>query len=153
MDTILRGSIAGFFATLLYVLSDWLLYMLGITPFTVVHYGSVLITPPATEMTTFSFFIGLIAVTIAGTFVGSILSFIIRNTGMDYFYLKSLGFLFVLWIIHVSILPRVIAPELFRVLPLVTVIVNLTIKIIWAITYTYVYLVISKHTLKRLRLV
>jgi hypothetical protein len=119
-----------------------------ITPFTVVHYGAVLITPPDTEITAVPLILGLIAVFISGTFIGNIISIILRLTGIDYLYFKCLGSLFVLWIVHVSILPRVIAPELFRVLPIITIIVNFLIKIIWAITYAYLYSTITKLSSK-----
>lgn len=151
MDTILRGSIAGFLSTLVYVAIDWFFYLIGVTPSTVVHYGAVLITPPETEITAVTLILGFLAVSIAGSFVGVSISIMLRLTGIDYIYIKTLCFPLVLWIVHVSILPRLVVPELFRIITIEVIIANLVIKVTWAISYAFIYTKLNKYGGNRIK--
>jgi len=144
IDTLLRGTIIGFVATIPYILISWVLYTMGISPSTVVHYGAVLITPPGTPITTLPLLLGLLAVTISGTFMGNVLSLLIRWTGSDYILLKSTGFGIVLWIVHSKVLPAVIEPRLFKILPVSMVLQAFIVAGIWGIAAGYTYQIIDK---------
>jgi len=146
MDTILRGSIIGFIATIPYIMVSWVLYMLGISPSTVIHYGAILITSPGTAITTLTLLLGLLAVTISGTFMGNILAFLLNWTGSDYALLKSTGLGVVLWIVHSKVLPSLIEPKLFKVLPPSMVLQALIVAGIWGIVAGYSYLSLEKRS-------
>ncbi len=146
MDTILRGSIVGFIATIPYIMVSWFLYMVGVSPFTVIHYGAILITPPGTTITTLPLLLGLLAVTISGTFMGNILAFLLRSTGSDYAIFKSTGLGVVLWIVHSKVLPSLIEPELFKVLPTPMVLQALIVVGVWGIVAGYSYLALEKRS-------
>ncbi|KAF1084898.1 hypothetical protein SPSYN_01034 [Sporotomaculum syntrophicum] len=138
MDTIVRGSIAGLIATVLYGIVNWVLYITDILPSTAVHYAAVLITPPGTSLTTMPMISGIIAFMIAGTFVGVILSYVIRWTGDDYAWLKGLGIGAVLWPIHTAILPGLIAPHLYQTLPPTMVLASFVLSSLWGVTVGFI---------------
>lgn len=145
MDTILRGSIIGFIATVPYIMVSWALYILEISPSTVIHYGAILITPPGTKITTLPLLLGVLAVIISGTFMGNVLALLLRWTGDDYVLLKSTGLGVVLWIVHSKVLPGLVEPNLFRVLSPSMVLQAFVVAGIWGIVAGLSYLALSKY--------
>jgi len=145
MDTVLKGSIIGFAATIPYIVISWVLYVLGISPSTVIHYGAILITPPGTSITTIPLLLGLMAVSISGTLMGNVLAFLLRWTGDDYTLLKSTGLGVVLWIVHSKILPSLVEPQLYKVLPPSMVLQAFIVAGVWGIVAGYSYLLLKKR--------
>ena len=139
MDTILRGTIVGLVATIPYIIISWVLFLLGISSSTVIHYGAILITPPGTQITTLTLLLGLLAVVISGAFMGNVVSFLLHWTGKDYVMLKSFGVGIVSWILHSKILPSLIEPRLFMVLSPAMDIQAIVVSGVWGIVAGYTY--------------
>jgi len=67
-------------------------------------------------------------------------------TGSDYALLKSTGLGVVLWIVHSKVLPSLIEPKLFKVLPPSMVLQALIVAGIWGIVAGYSYLSLEKRS-------
>ncbi len=143
MDTIIRGGFAGFIATIPYIAISWLLYLLGLFPSTTIHYGAVLITPPGTPLTSLPLVLGLIAVFIGGSFAGVLIAYILQWTGNDYVLLKSVGIALVLWIVHNKILPSLLDPELFQVVPPSMIVQSIFLSGLWGLITGYICLLLG----------
>ena len=81
-----------------------------------------------------SLVIGTIGILVAGAFVGTLVSFLLRITGPDFAWLKGLGVGAVLWPVHVSFLPGLLGPRVFSTLPPVMVIGSLFLSLLWGLT-------------------
>lgn len=125
-----------------YVTISWLLYALGVSPSSVLHYGMVLITPPGTIITTLTLLLGLMAVTISGILMGIILVLIYRLTGSDFPLLKSIGLSLILWIVHCKIIPSQIEPELLKLLPPSMLLHSFLALVTWGIAAGFVFIVL-----------
>jgi hypothetical protein len=115
------------------------LFLLGISSSTVIHYGAILITPPGTPITTLTLLLGLLAVVISGASLGNVVSFLLNWTGKDYVILKSFGVGIVSWIVHSKILPSLIEPRLFMVLSPAMDIQAIVVSGVWGIVAGYMY--------------
>lgn len=76
---------------------------------------------------------------ISSAFFGFVLAYIYRITGRDYWPLKAAGYAGVLYLIHVSIIPKLWEPRLlplFRV-PAATMVWELSRELIWALLAGY----------------
>ncbi len=133
MDTIVRGSIAGFIATIVYGVITWILFMLGVLPSTFTHYAAVFLTPPGTVISSLTLFLGAVGNLMAGSLAGVLLAFILKWTGYDYSLFKGIGLGFVLWPVHTSFFPTLIGPRLYETLSPIMVLFTLFSSILWGI--------------------
>lgn len=102
MDTIVRGSIAEFIATIVYGVINWILFLLGALPSTLTHYAAVFLTPPGTAISTLTLFLGLVGNIMAGSLSGVILAYLLKWTGYDYSLIKGIGLSVVFWPVHTT---------------------------------------------------
>ncbi|ATW24817.1 hypothetical protein [Candidatus Formimonas warabiya] len=113
-DTVLRGTIGGLIGTA----GDDIIHLLGYLFFRASmteHYISQLLFPFA-EVTALRFMYSIIIHFLAGALAGVILVMIFQRFGMDYPYLKGVGFALALWTVHVAVIPNLVSlrPILLR---------------------------------------
>lgn len=133
MDTILRGSIAGSVALIIALSVSWILYMFGVLPSTGSHYSAMFITSPGTPLTTLPLLLGSLTNLVTGALVGVVIAFLFKRTGNDYWWLKSVGLGVVLWPVHVTFIPALIAPRLYTLLPPIMVFASLLLSALYGI--------------------
>ncbi|TGE39755.1 hypothetical protein E4K67_01810 [Desulfosporosinus fructosivorans] len=133
MDTLMRGSIAGLIATIVYGVINWILFMLGVLPSTLTHYAAVFITPPGTAISTLPLFLGVVSNIMAGSFAGVILTYLLKWTGYDYAFIKGIGISLVFWPVHTTFFPTLIGPRLYETLSPIMVLSTLVLSILWGI--------------------
>ena len=133
MDIILRGSIAGFIGLAVCAGINWLLYQIGILPYTGFHYNAIFLNAPGTPINTLTMTIGVIAGFVTGSFVGVIAAFILKWTGNDYAWLKGMVVGLVLWLVHVAIIPNLMVPRVYSVLPPIMVLACFFLEAIYGL--------------------
>lgn len=108
-DSIKTGVIAGFLGAL----GDAIIhipafFLIGTS--TTAHYISQLMFPNK-EVTIIRFVFGFSTHFFAGATVGILLYFLLKITGRDYALLKGIGMGIVFWIVHVIVIPNLVAPR------------------------------------------
>lgn len=108
-DTIRNGIIAGLLGSIGDAVVHWGCYFtLGTS--TTSHYIAQLIFP-FKEGTLIRLMFGFITHLSAGALVGVALALIFKYFGSDYPYYKGLGVAITLWIVHVAVIPNIVAPR------------------------------------------
>lgn len=130
MDFIIRGSIAGIIGMASCTGVNYIVYKLGIVPFTGYQYNALYLNAPGVTFNTMTISIGLIAGFVTGAFVGVITAYLIERTGYDYAWFKGIGVGAVLWPVHVAIIPNAVA-RLYSVLPPVMVLACFFFEVIF----------------------
>ncbi len=129
-DTIINGFIGGLFGTLGDFVIHWLAFLLRITQSTTGHYLSQLFFPhqkvilPKLLIAEFTHFF-------TGGTLGIFIVLILRLTGLDFSLIKGIGFGVVMWIVHVIIIPNMVAPRPFLFRTFNEAIVDLVTHIVW----------------------
>lgn len=138
VDTIQRGVHAGLLAAVADSLIGIAAY-LGLGALTIAHYLSQLIFPHhAVNLIRFSF--GLAVHFITAALLGVLLAIIFKYFGSDYAYTKGMGFGLILWIVHVMVIPNIVAPHLNLYRSEIEAGVDLVVHAVYGIVSTY-YLV------------
>ena len=128
-DTIQKGIIAGLIGSVGDAAIHWPAYfIIGTSP--TAFYISELIFP-FKDLTLPRILIGMLVHIGAGALVGVGLALIIKSFGIDYPYYKGIGVGFLLWIIHVAVIPNLVAPRPYLFRTTTEAIVDLTAHIVY----------------------
>lgn len=108
-DTIQRGIIAGLVGSVGDSLIHGTSYLLFGTTMTA-HYISQLMFPFA-KVTAIKFSFGMVTHFFAGSMVGVFLALIFKYFGSDHPYTKGVGLGIFTWLMHVAVIPNMVAPR------------------------------------------
>lgn len=143
-DTAIAGSLAGIVASALVVAIEWGLGMAGLLQPVSGEYITILLLPRDLVLSAFVQSLVVAAGTLTGaSFFGSILAYFLTLSGRDYRLWKGLWFSGVLFIVHVSVIPKLWEPNL---LPLFSTGAIMT----WQVVYQVIWAVVTVLLLNRL---
>lgn len=131
-DPYFGGSILGFVTTIPYLMVDYLSSLIsGVNPIPI--YSATLIVSHAAIPWDYLF--GMIADIIAGSLLGFILVVVFERTSYRFIRTKCLGAGSVLWILHVSIIPKLWEPELLKLMNRPTVYMAFVNHVLWGLAF------------------
>lgn len=147
-DTITAGSVAGMIATVALNLVEQALVKVAGIPEEMTPYVSTLILPDPLAVPAYVRFLSVaLAVLGASALFGSALAYLYARTGSDFWFLKAIGFGGVLFIVHVSVIPKLWEPRLLAILAQPGVIPwQLLYKVAWAILTGYLFIRLWRGT-------
>ncbi len=131
-DPYFGGSILGFVTTIPYLMVDYLSSLIsGVNPIPI--YSATLIVSHAAIPG--DYFFGIIADITAGSLLGFVLVVVFERTSYRFMRTKCLGVGSVLWILHVSIIPKLWEPELLKLMNRPTVYMAFITHILWGLAF------------------
>jgi hypothetical protein len=134
-DIYLLAGTLGFFTTGIYLIIDYLLSLIfKSTP--IPYYSSQLILS-YTSMG-WGFFYGVMADLIAGTFLGAVTAFVLERTNYKNLIQKGVIAGGVLWIMHISTIPKMWDPELLKFINFSTGSLSFYTHIFWGTFYGFI---------------
>lgn len=134
-DIYLLAGALGFFTTIIYLSVDYLLCLLfKANPIPL--YSAQLILSHSSGG--WGFFYGVMADLIAGTFLGAITAFVLERTNYKNLIKKGVIAGGVLWIMHVSIIPKIWDPELLKFINFSTGSLSFYTHIFWGTFYGFI---------------
>jgi hypothetical protein len=134
-DIYLLAGTLGFFTTIIYLVVDVLLCLLfkaNPIPF----YSAHLVL--SRSFIGWDLFYGVSADLIAGTFLGAITAFVLERTNYKNILLKGIIAGGVLWIMHVSVIPKIWDPGLLQFINLSTGRLSFYTHIFWGTFYGFI---------------
>ena len=145
MDTLTRGAISGFLASIIYGVISGLLYAMAILPSSPFHYNAAFIAPPGAVLTTLLLVLGAFAFLVTGSFSGVVVAYLLRWTGLDFAWLKGAGIGAVLWPVHTTFLPA-IKPAVLTTLTVEMVVSTLIFSVLWGLVTGLIYKMLALRT-------
>jgi divalent metal cation (Fe/Co/Zn/Cd) transporter len=133
-DIYLLAGTIGFFTTVIYLVADYLSSLIfKANPIPL--YSSQLVLSRTSD---WDFLYGIAADLIAGTFLGAITAFVLERT--NYKNIIQKGFIAggVLWIMHVSVIPKIWDPELLKLVNPATGHLSFFTHVFWGIFYGFI---------------
>lgn len=138
-DPLLISFTGGVLGTLGDVVIHWLAVFLKITQSTTGHYISQLIFPHQ-PVTLGKLLMGEFTHFLAGGTLGVAVIIILKVSGFAYPILKGAGFGAVMWIVHVIIIPNLVAPRPYLYRTFNEAIVDMVSQLVWGgITARYIH--------------
>jgi hypothetical protein len=134
-DIYLLTGTLGFFTTVIYLVIDFVFCLL-FKARPIPYYSSQLVL--SHQLMVWGFFYGVMADLIAGTFLGSFTTFILERTNYKNLIQKGIIAGGVLWIIHVSLIPKIWDPELLRFVGPPTGYLSFYTHIFWGTLYGFI---------------
>ncbi len=132
IDPYLLGSGLGFILTIPYLTLDYLFSLLFKTnPIPI--YSATLVVSHTNFFWDYIF--SITADLTAGAFLGFIIAYILERTNYHHLWLKGLGTGSVLWIAHVSVIPKLWEPALLELMNRQTVYVAFFTHVLWGVVY------------------
>lgn len=141
-ENLTTGATAGILSTLITGVLEWGLSLTGIIPLVTYQYISLLILPsdlavsPAVEGATV-----ILSGAAASVVFGMLNAVILMTTGRDYWALKGAAWGGVLFIMHVSLIPKLWEPRILPILSSPEVIVwELVDRLGWGLINAYLFI-------------
>jgi hypothetical protein len=126
------GAMLGLMMTIPYLILDYLSSLIfNINPIPI--YSATLVV--SHTGIPWDYLLGIIADLAAGSFLGFLLIAIFEWTSYKFLRAKCLGSGIILWILHVSIIPKLWDPELLQLMNRPTVYMALINHILWGLTF------------------
>ncbi len=110
----------------------WIAVWLKFTQSTTGHYLSQLIFPHQ-HVTLPKLLMGEFTHILAGGTLGIVVFFILEISGYDYLVIKGGGFGVIMWIVHVAIIPNLIAPRPYIFRTFNEAIIDLVSHLVWGV--------------------
>ena len=129
-DLLLLSFIAGVLGTLGDEVVHWTAFLMKVAKSTTGHYISQLIFPNQ-KVTLEKLLMGEFTHILAGGTLGVAIIIILKISGFDYSIVKGSGFGAVMWIIHVLVIPNLVAPRPFLFRTFNEAIVDMISHISW----------------------
>lgn len=129
-DSLLLGFVGGALGTLGDEVVHWSAVWLNIAQSTTGHYISQLIFP-FQEVTLPKLLMGEFTHFLAGGVLGVAIVLILKISGRDFSIIKGAGFGAVMWIIHVIVIPNLVAPRPYIFRTFNEAIVDMVSHIVW----------------------
>lgn len=134
-DIYLLAGTVGFFTTLIYLAVDFLLCSIfGAKP--IPHYSAQLIF--SHTHIRWDLFYGAMADLIAGTFLGAITAFVLERTNYKNLVPKGIIAGGVLWIAHVSLIPKLWDPDLLKFITFPTGRISFFTHVFWGLFFGFI---------------
>jgi hypothetical protein len=131
-DPYFGGAVLGLVTTIPYLILDYLYSLfLNVNPIPI--YSATLVV--SHTAIPWDYLLGIIADLAAGSFLGFIIIVVLERTSYGFLSAKCLGIGVVLWILHVSIIPKLWEPELLKLMNRPTVYMALFNHMIWGLGY------------------
>lgn len=145
-DPYFGGYILGMATTIPYLLLDYLASLiLDVNP--IPAYSATLVV--SHTGIPWDYFLGIIADLTAGSFLGFGLITIFERTSYKFLRTKCIGSGAVLWILHVSIIPKLWEPGLLKLMNRPTVYMALVLHVLWGMAFGIVLHMMRKgHSTK-----
>jgi hypothetical protein len=141
IDPYFGGIILGLATTAPYLMLDYLYSLIfDVNPIPI--YSSILVV--SNTGLPWDYLFGIIADLAAGSFLGFLIIAVFERTSYRFLRSKCLGIGVVLWILHVSIIPKIWEPELLRLMNRPTVYMALFNHILWGLAFGIVLRIIRK---------
>lgn len=143
-DTLAGAAAAGIAATVAIVTAEWALSLAGVIPPVTQLYIATLILPagqtvPGPGATAAVVLAGLTA----SAFFAILLAYLLRLTGKDFWLLKGAGYGGFLFIVHVSLIPKLWEPRLAPLFESSAVLVwEVVDKVSWSILVAYLLITV-----------
>ena len=136
-DTITRGILAGAIATPIQAGLNWIWLITGLTNSTVTQLitRALLLIPAQQAITPVQSIIGLIGHFIVGLVFATIMSYLFRSTGHDFYLLKGLGIGTLLWIFNLAVMPYLAVLPVMR--PVSLAVLHLVDHAVWGLLTAY----------------
>lgn len=129
------GAVLGLMITVPYLLLDYLASLLfDVNPIPV--YSATLVVSHVGQAG--DYLLGMIADLIAGSFLGFGVVMAFERTNYRYLLGKCLGIGVVLWVLHVSIIPKLWEPQLLGLMNRPTVYMALVNHVLWGIGFGFI---------------
>ncbi len=135
-DIYLLAGTLGFFTTAIYLIVDYILSLI-FKSYPIPYYSSQLVLSHSN--TGWAFFYGIMADLIAGTFLGAVTAFVLARTNYKNLVQKGIIAGGVLWVMHVSIIPKIWSPELLKFINPATGVQSFYTHIFWGILYGFIF--------------
>lgn len=136
-DWILLGAMAGFIGTLADEIVHWTAVLSGIVQSTTGHYISQLIFPHQ-PVTMPLLLMGEFTHLLAGAVLGLAVILIFKASGFDYAIIKGAGFGAAMWIVHVLIIPNLVAPRPYIYRTYNEAVVDMISHLVWGAIAAFV---------------
>lgn len=131
-DPYFGGSILGLMTTVPYLLLDYLSSLVaGGNPIPI--YSATLVVSHTNIP--WDYLLGIIADITAGSFLGFLLIVIFERTSYRFLRAKCFGIGIVLWILHVSIIPKLWEPQLLKLMNRPTVYMAFINHVLWGLAF------------------
>jgi hypothetical protein len=141
-DPYFGGAILGLATTFPYLMLDYLYSLiLNVNPIPI--YSAILVVSHTSLP--WDYFLGIIADLAAGSFLGFLIIVVFERTSYRFLKSKCLGIGVVLWILHVSIIPKLWEPGLLKLMNRPTVYMALLNHFLWGLAFGIVLNIIRKH--------
>lgn len=136
---IIAGSVAGIATSVVVNGLEVLLKSLGIIPVTTLDYVAVLVLPPGWAGPGYVALVSvLLTQLVASAFFGTLFAYVMDRIGSDLWFLKGLGYGAFLFLVHVSVIPKLWEPRLLSYLITPNVMVTeVLVEISWGILGAY----------------
>ena len=133
-DPYFAGSVLGFLTTFPYLILDYLSSLFfAVNPIPI--YSATLVVSHI-EIP-WDYVLGIIAELAAGSLLGFLIIVVFQRTSYAYLQAKCLGLGVSLWILHVSIIPKLWEPELLKLMNRPTVYGALVNHILWGLAFGF----------------
>lgn len=129
-DLLLLSIMAGVLGTLGDDVVHWTAMLLKVVKSTTGHYISQLIFPHQ-KVTLEKLLMGEFTHILAGGTLGVAIILILKISGFDYSVLKGSGFGAVMWIVHVVVIPNLVAPRPYLFRTFNEAVVDMISHVIW----------------------
>jgi hypothetical protein len=141
-DAYFGGSILGLGLTIPYLLLDYLSsFISDVNPIPI--YSATLVVSHTNIP--WDYVLGIIADITAGSFLGFLLIVIFERTSYRFLQAKCFGIGVVLWILHVSIIPKLWEPQLLKLMNHPTVYMALINHAFWGLAFGMILNVMRKE--------
>lgn len=140
-DPLAAGAVAGIIGLLFKLVLEWVLSSARLMPAISYHYIVTLILPSEEALPLYVRIIAFVFSEVgSSSFFGVILAYLLIRTGRDLWFLKAVGFAAVLFIIHVSLIPKMWEPQLVQKFANPTGVLG---EVVWVLIWSTV----TAHTL------
>lgn len=129
-DPVMVSFLGGALGTLADEVVHWSAFWLKIAKTTTGHYISQLIFP-FQKVTFPKLLMGELTHILAGATLGIAIIIILKVSGYDFSIIKGVGFGAVMWIVHVIVIPNLVAPRPYIFRPFNDAIVDMISHIVW----------------------
>jgi len=134
-DIYLLAGTLGCFTTVIYLIIDYLLGLFFKST-AIPYYSSQLVL--SFHSTGWSFFYGVMADLVAGTFLGAFTALVLEQTNYKNLVPKGIIAGGILWIMHVSLIPKIWDPELLNFVGPPTGFISFYTHIFWGTLYGFI---------------
>ena len=131
-DPYFGGVILGFTASIPYLIMDYL-YTLILKINSIYHYAAILIVSH-TDLP-LDYLIGSSADLVVGSFLGFLIIAVFERTNYRFLRIKCFGLGVILWILHVSIIPKLWEPKLLSLMDRPTIYMALINHVLWGLLF------------------